>query len=114
MKFWNGSKTLIDDLADFSRTWTGYNAKYFEERDQSNNADVTLYSNEFVEGVTSEPLLGTVNAKSVKYCYGPSGTATSSLLSGASVEDEAFSQFYKLAFKTFFSWAVENYPESFA
>jgi len=29
MKFWNCSKTLVDDLADFSSTWTGYEAKYF-------------------------------------------------------------------------------------
>jgi hypothetical protein len=30
MKFWNCQKTLIDDLADYSATWTGYDAKYFE------------------------------------------------------------------------------------
>ena len=41
-KFWNCSKTLINDLADFSQQWTGYEAKYFEECSQSNNAEVIL------------------------------------------------------------------------
>jgi len=38
MKFWNCDKTVINDLADFSSTLTGYEAKYFEECNQSNNA----------------------------------------------------------------------------
>ena len=31
MKFWNCNKTLLNNLADLSSTWTGYNAKYFED-----------------------------------------------------------------------------------
>ena len=38
MRFWECKKTLIDDLADFSSTWTGVNAKYFEDCSQSNTA----------------------------------------------------------------------------
>ena len=49
MKFWNCSKTLVDDLADFSKTWTGYEAKYFEECAQSNNVEVVLYEKELYE-----------------------------------------------------------------
>ena len=49
MKFWNCSKTLIDDLADFSKTWTGFEAKYFEDCNQSNNAEIRLYEKEFVK-----------------------------------------------------------------
>ena len=49
MKFWNCSKTLINDLADFSTTWTGYNAQYFEDCNQSNNAEVILFEKVFKE-----------------------------------------------------------------
>ena len=42
MKFWNCSKTLVYDLADFSSTWTGLEAKYIEECSQSNNAEIEL------------------------------------------------------------------------
>ena len=30
MKFWNCEKTVLNDLKDYSSTWTGYDAKYFE------------------------------------------------------------------------------------
>lgn len=41
-KFWNCSKTIVDDLADFSATWTGADAKYFENCSQSGNSKITM------------------------------------------------------------------------
>jgi len=68
MKFWNCSKTLIDDLADYSKTWTGYDAKYFEDCAQSNNVEVILYEKEMYEANEGKEWYGTVNAKSATYC----------------------------------------------
>lgn len=65
MKFWNCSKTLIADLADFSATWTGYEAKYFEECSQSNNAEIELIERTVRDAKTDRMWLGTSDAKSV-------------------------------------------------
>ena len=64
MKFWNCSKTLVDDLADFSSTWTGYEAKYFQDCSQSNNAEVIFYEKELRESAQDGATRGTVYAKS--------------------------------------------------
>lgn len=113
MKFWNCSKILINDLADFSSTWTGYDAKYFDDCAQSSNAaEVVMYEKELQDANTGIEWSGTQDAKSVKYCIDTiySDNAKTSLLSGT---PDAGIQYSKLAYKTFFNWMVENYPESF-
>lgn len=65
MKFWNCSKTLVNDLADFSSTWTGYEAQYFEECSQSNNAEIELIEKTYKDAKTDRMFIGTVDAKSV-------------------------------------------------
>jgi len=47
MNFWNCKKTLVDDLTDYSSTWTGYNAKYFEDCSSSNNAEIIIFEKEY-------------------------------------------------------------------
>ena len=74
MKFWNCSKTLINDLADFSGTWTGYEAKYFEECSQSNNADIELIEKTYRDAKTDIVWIGTADAKSNMYCFSAFGT----------------------------------------
>ena len=67
MSFWNCSKTLLDDVSDYSNTWKGYNAKYFETCDQSNSAQIIIFEKtirEAEETVWS----GTTYAKSETYC----------------------------------------------
>ena len=71
MKFWNCSKTLINDLADFSSTWTGYGAKYFEDCSQSNNAEMKLITKELFEAKADQMFIGTVNATSMRHCWYP-------------------------------------------
>ena len=83
MKFWNCSKTLVNDLADFSSTWTGYYAKYFEECSQSNNAEVILYE-KTIRTAEETVWSGTTDAKSVTYCRNLFGTSSTS---SASYED---------------------------
>lgn len=107
MKFWNCSKTLVNDLADFSSTWTGYYAQYFEDCNQSNNAEIILMEKEYREAVEDKLYSGTTDAKSESHCVGFGGTTSS-----ASREDPA-SLVAKMAYKTFFNWAVQTYPDSF-
>lgn len=64
MKFWNCNKTLVNDLADFSSTWTGYEAKYFEECSQSNNAEIQLIEKTYRDAKSDQVIIGTVDAKS--------------------------------------------------
>lgn len=112
MKFWNCDKTLIDDLADYSTTWTGYDAKYFEDCTESNDEEIILFEKEYREALEDQMFYGTVDAKSVKFCRGLFGT--SSLAGpGASAEKDPAMLLAKLAYKTFFNWTVGAYPEAF-
>lgn len=113
MKFWNCSKTLVDDLADFSSTWTGYEAKYFQDCSQSNNAEVIFYEKEIKESSQDGASRGTVYAKSTTYCVALFGSNSGSLSNGTRMEDEPANIVAKMAYKTFFNWAVDTYPASF-
>lgn len=109
MKFWNCSKTLVNDLADFSSTWTGYYAKYFEECNQSNNAEVILYE-KTIKDAKEKIWKGTTDAKSVTYCKGLFGSAGSSSMSYQSDQTILLA---KMAYKTFFDYVTAAYPDSF-
>ena len=113
MKFWNCSKILIDDLADYSGTWTGINAKYFEECSASNAESVILYEREFREALEDQIYSGTTDAKSVKYCNGFLGTSSSARPGVSTLSDPAM-LIAKMAYKTFFNYTVNAYPEAFA
>lgn len=106
MKFWNCSKTLIDDLADYSGTWTGFDAKYFEDCSESNDEEIILYEKEYREAVDDEIFRGTVSATSAKYCIGGIGTSAAERQDPANIMS-------KMAFKTFFGWMQQMYPGAF-
>ena len=105
MKFWNCSKTLINDLADFSGTWTGYEAQYFEECSQSNNADIELIEKTYRDAKTDIVFKGTTDAKSNMYCISYFGTPSYK----ASPNDPA-RQIAKTAYKKFFNYVTNAYP----
>lgn len=119
MKFWNCEKTLVDDLADFSATWSGYEAKYFEECSQSNNVEVILYEKEMYEANSGQEWYGSTNAKSATYCWKLLGTKTVYYTEGLPTEtgmvqvDDSAMLMAKLAYKTFFNWVSETYPDAF-
>lgn len=98
---------MLNDLADFSTTWTGFYAQYFEDCNQSNNAEIILMDKEYFEAQEDIMFSGTVDAKSQTYCTYPFKSSNVSAMSNGSIE------FAKLAYKTFFNWAVTAYPDSF-
>ena len=61
-------KTILEDLCDFSDSWTGYNAKWFEECDRSNNAQIVLMEEEFSKEKMDKLWAGTVDPWSQVYC----------------------------------------------
>jgi len=63
-------------LADFSETYSGYEAKYFEECSQSNNAEIELVERTYKEEKTDRMWFGTVDAVSSQYCWNPFGTSS--------------------------------------
>ena len=107
---------MIDDLADYSKTWTGYEAKYFEECAQSNNVEVNMYEKEYYAANTGIEWWGTVNPKSSTYCYKLWGTKTVYFESGlpeANQVEDSVNKVAKMAYKTFFNWVTSAYPEQF-
>ena len=59
--------------------------------------------------------LGTVDPESVKYCLGLFGTSASGLVGedASRTENDPAILLAKMAYKTFFNWAVAAYPEAF-
>ena len=53
---------------------------------------------------------GTINAKSEKYCIPLLGSSSSTSLDGG---DNSTALVAKMAYKTFFNWALATYPEAF-
>ena len=85
LKLWNCAMTILDDLLDFSKTWTGRDAKYLDSCGQSDTRTVTFYDNAIIDSSTEtynfvkRTLWGTRDPESVNYCvavprlYGSSG-----------------------------------------
>ena len=112
MSFWNCSKTLVNDLADYSSTWSGYNAKYFEECSQSNHAQIILFEKTIREA-EEKIWSGTTDAKSVTYCRNLFGGGGSSSSNDISYRENPTILLSKMAYKTFFDWVTTTYPDSF-
>lgn len=104
MKFWNCKKVLVDDLTDYSSTWTGYNAKYFEECTQSNNALISVYEKEYRAAVADELIYGTISPISAKYCTSFFGSSSSALTTTDSVAKDTAMEFSKMAYDMMFNY----------
>lgn len=108
MKFWNCQKTLVNDLADFSSTWTGYDAKYFEECSQSNNAEIELINKTYRDAKTDKIWRGTSDAKSVQYCRSVIGKDSS-----YKAQNNPMHFVAKQAYHNFFNYVTTAYPSAF-
>lgn len=107
MRMWNCSKVVLNDLADYSSTWTGVDSTYFDKPcTLSNNAEIILAQKEF-RPASNTLTWGTLDAKSLK-CLALFGSSRAA----ASRNDPA-TFLTKMGFKRFFSWMVQTYPDSF-
>ena len=101
-------KTILKDLCEFSDTWTGYEAKWFEECDRSNNAQIILMEEEFVEEMQDVLWVGTAEPWSAVYCYALPGIYTPQTVGGS--YEPASSRYAKLVYKsiTNYLWTLTN------
>lgn len=68
MKLTDCYKKIIKDLCDFSKTWTGFEAKIIDECVSSQEAPISLNKWEVAKKRSDEIISGTVNPASSKYC----------------------------------------------
>ena len=69
-------KKIIQDICDFSTTWTGFEAKWVDECTWSQDAPVDLNSWNVLVQKSDEILAGTVNPGSSSYCSALPGIGT--------------------------------------
>ena len=93
-------KTILKDLCDFSDSWTGYEAKWFEECDLSNDAEIILYDVEVYKKTEDFVWAGTFEPWSVVHCHGMPGIYTPETVTGTRYSEPASSRYAKLAYKT--------------
>jgi hypothetical protein len=77
MKLNDCYKIILTDLCDFSTSWTGYNSKWIDNCDLSNDALVKLVDLNLYQNFQNFPLVGTTSATSHNYCYALPGIGTS-------------------------------------
>lgn len=69
-------KKLVKDLCDFSATWTGYEAKIFDDCNASNDAPIKLNKWTAFDQLADFVFAGTVNPMSERYCVALPGIGT--------------------------------------
>lgn len=66
---WNCRKTIANDFIDYTTTWVGYDAKWFQDCNQSAAVDIKLWEKELYQARNDMMWYGTVYPKSVSFCY---------------------------------------------
>lgn len=69
IQLWNMAMTILEDLLDFSSTWSGAEARYLDEIQASNNKDILFYDKTVLEAQEKILWAGTIDPKSLN-CYG--------------------------------------------
>ena len=108
MKLNDCYKVMITDLCDFSSSWKGYNAKYIDQCDLSQDAAIELINWRLKDDFQNFPLIGTVVPDSVTFCYNLPLIAKT----GAIHESEApISKLAKLTYSNLGNYIEANYKE---
>jgi hypothetical protein len=69
MKFNDCYKNILTDVCEFNADWKGYESKYLEECDLSNDSLIELVNWTIVEEKDDIPTIGTTSPISATYCY---------------------------------------------
>jgi hypothetical protein len=97
MKFSDCYKNIISDICEFNKDWNGYESKYLDECDLSNDSLIELFNWTLLDVKKDIPSMGTTSPVSVTYCYGIpliSNTRTY----GENPLESPYNAFAKLAF----------------
>ena len=99
-------KTILEDLCDFTDSWTGYEAKWFEECNLSNNAQIILMEEDFSKEKKDVLWYGTVDPWSIVYCKPLPMVSTDYSLSGGEPNSSIFA---KVAYKQLLDYFSFHY-----
>ena len=69
MKFNDRYKNILSDVCEFNSDWKGYDSKYLDECDLSNDSLIELIDWDILDMKSDIPSLGTTDATSTSYCY---------------------------------------------
>jgi hypothetical protein len=69
MKFNDCYKSILTDVCEFNADWKGYDSKYLEECDLSNDSLIELIDWTIADVKSDIPFLGTTSPISASYCY---------------------------------------------
>ena len=69
MKFNDCYKNILSDVCEFNSDWKGYNSKYLDECDLSNDSLIELIDWDILDMKSDIPTLGTTDATSTSFCY---------------------------------------------
>ena len=68
-KFMQCYKHILKDLCDFSTTWTGRDAKVFDDCNQSTDAQIGVTKFKLIDEAKDWVFFGTSSPTSKAYCY---------------------------------------------
>jgi hypothetical protein len=95
MRMRNCYKQIIKSLCNFSESWSGINAKYFDKCEDSTAAPVKLHTWEYKDALANNMRSGTIYPVSDVYCHPLPGIKAST-----EGEDDAISMYAKAAYAT--------------
>ena len=101
-------KDIITDICNWSKAWSGFDAKYFDECTDSLEVNIPIKNKIYREAKDDNVFGGTVDPNSRVYCYdipligqtNPNITASGSLFSRKFMEN---------AYPAMGKWIYENY-----
>jgi hypothetical protein len=98
MKFMDCYKVILRDLCSFTDNWRGYNARWFDECDQSMDANINLYEYSIQEERLNTPSKGTIWPVSAEYCKPLPLVGPTSTHPGIANSDPLQTKYAKLAY----------------
>ena len=111
MKFIDCYKVIITDLCDFTSSWTGYDAKWLDNCDQSQDANIDLSTWNIVYNSQDKVLLGTVNPTSKLFCWPLPLIGKSAANEGIAESDSPLERFAKYSYSNAASYLIDNYGD---
>lgn len=111
MKFVDCYKVILKDLCDFTTNWRGYEAKWFDECDQSMDANVDLWDKTIKKEKLNTPSKGTIYPVSAEYCRALPLVGSDSTVSGIRGSDSPQTRFAKQAYEKAGAYIMANYGD---
>lgn len=111
MKFMDCYKIILRDLCDFTTNWTGYDARWFDECDQSMDANINLYEKTIRKQRDPTPTAGTIWPVSAEYCKPLPLVTDSATQAGIGKADNVQTRYAKMAYSSIGEYLMTHYKK---